>query len=213
MSRDNQEIALQNEVDALREYMGEVPEAPQYNAHPPEMGYKILAYIVKGYSFKAIARMPGMPSEVLIAWWCAGNFEAGAAGVVSTFYAHARVAQGEQLASESVRMVRELADGITEEGGAVKPDAFKRYRVALDSLRWMLPKMARATWGDELHVKHSGQVSLQQIAQQQEQRGTGVLGKAKGRVFDGKTGAEVFPDERDGDDPRRDRQTASEPDA
>ena len=164
---------------SIYDYLEPVPDG-HTKAHPPEIGYAVIGMLTAGLSLHEIGAHKGMPSADLIAWWAAGEWTEGAAGAVSRHYAQARVAQGEMLASLAIRMVTELESGKRYDGSKLDADAFKRYRVALDSLRWMLPKMARGTWGDHLQIEHSGSITLEAIAREAEQRGN-LLATAKGR--------------------------------
>lgn len=172
-------LVKKTDMDEVKQYLDAVPEG-HVNAHGTEMGYQIIGMLMDGMSLREIAAQPGMPAAGLISWWCAGEWEGGAAGVVSRHHARARVAQGESLAAIAVEMVRDLHRGHDKDGRPLPQDAFKRYRVALDSLRWMLPKMARATWGDHLQIEHKGQVTLEAIARAAAERGT-ALQQAKQR--------------------------------
>ena len=138
-----------------------------------EITSEICARITKGETMKAICLDEHLPSDDTIYEWLAVNPTFAGA------YARARKASMERFSHEMVEIAddgrNDYVDRVDKAGNierVVDPEVVQRSKLRVDTRKWLMSKLAAATYGDKLAVDVSGTLEVAALSDAELERRT-----------------------------------------
>jgi len=118
-----------------------------------KMVYKnqVLACLDNGFNLNQISRLSGYPNYTTIINWAESD-EVFAKSLIT-----ARTAQGYKAADQANDIINGVVESMTGPDAVINE---KLYSSTLQHLRWQAERTARASYGQQVEIKHSGTVNV-----------------------------------------------------
>lgn len=116
-----------------------------------ELGEKICAGIMAGYSLRKVCSADGFPALSTLFYWMLDK-----AHPFSEQYARAREVQAELLADQLIELADDDSNDVTGELGMPNSVAVQRSRLKVDTRKWVASKLLARKYGDSATLKLGG---------------------------------------------------------
>lgn len=123
-----------------------------------ELGEKISAAIMAGYSLRKICDGDDYPSVVTLFKWLSKDDHP-----FVNQYAHARRVQAEFLADQLIDLADDDSNDVTGELQMPNSVAVQRSRLRVDTRKWIASKLLPKKFGDKVEHEHSGEVAIKRV--------------------------------------------------
>lgn len=116
-----------------------------------ELGDKICAGIMAGYSLRKVCSADGFPALSTLFYWMLDK-----AHPFSEQYARAREVQAELLADQLIELADDDSNDVTGELQMPNSVAVQRSRLKVDTRKWVASKLLAKKYGDKVQQEVSG---------------------------------------------------------